>query len=98
MLDLEPIENRLDAATPGPWLVHPTYPRCLVSAAEPTMSLLALDVDNYAIVEDEHDASLIAHAPGDLAALVAEVKRLRAIIKAATPCVMCDNGDGLRRG
>lgn len=53
-LDLDAIEARLAAATPGPWKIHLS------------------DED-----EDAGNAALIAHAPADLARLVAEVRRLR---------------------
>jgi hypothetical protein len=45
------------------------------------MSLLGLDVDDDPIVVEQADANLIASAPTSLAALVAEVERLRAIIE-----------------
>ena len=81
-LDLDAIKTRLDAATPGPWAQHPEVPRSIVSAGKPDFSLLALDAPPedgpYAVVDSEGDADLIAHAPTDIAALVAEIERLRA--------------------
>lgn len=75
-LDLDAIEARLDAATPGPWGVL---------LAERIDGTSVWRIGSNATGEDvaavrsgqPADADLIAHAPTDLAALVAEVKHLR---------------------
>lgn len=72
---LEAIRARLAAATPGPWTL-PYHDGAL--AGPHGASLLGLDVDGMAIVWARADAELIAHAPADIAALLAEVERLRA--------------------
>ncbi len=68
MLDLEPIKARLAAATSGPWQAR-ALGRCWV-------------VDGPCA--DQRDADFIAHAPEDIAALVAKVEELlEAIFDAA---------------
>lgn len=67
MLDLEPIKARLAAATPGPWEMQDEYIAC------PDGDFVCTIVDGGT----ERDAMLIANAPTDLAALVAEVEALR---------------------
>ena len=83
-LDLDPIRARLAAATPGPWHAYGNtlaaeVGRCTCSphygAHERSCGL----EDIGQVVES--DAELIAHAPADLAALVAEVERLRETVQ-----------------
>lgn len=72
MQNLEPIKARLAAATPGPWY--------FTNDAGPThvAEVSALYVRPEAPLRSPMaDAALIAHAPADLAALIAEVERLR---------------------
>ena len=79
-LDLEPIKERLAAATPGPWKAKEDswdgY-SVVIDDSGPGVSIIAEQIGQG---EDEGrgDAEMIAHAPSDLAALVAEVERLRA--------------------
>lgn len=74
-LDLAPIKARLAAATPGPWtwVCHST-----AGVSEWTV----FDAADHALATNRHgwrpDAEFIAHAPTDIAALLAEVERLRA--------------------
>lgn len=87
MLDIEPIKARLAAATPGPWSPrhaghgsHVTTGRYDVAWCGTTFG-----VDRNGTYGREGagcvaDAELIANAPTDLAALIAEVERLRNII------------------
>ena len=78
MLDLQPIKDRLAAASPGPWQWFGNE-----SAAGTTYGALSTNgqglleirqADRFSI---EADLRLITHAPQDIAALVAEVERLR---------------------
>lgn len=80
MLDLQPIKSRLAAATPGPWW-------SARGASFGTYFAVAVVGNNEVRTEqgnqacsDNADADLIAHAPTDLAALVAEVERFREAI------------------
>lgn len=73
------IRARLDAATEGPWEVDDR------TSALPRVYSIDPDVDTppmIAEVHGIHDAALIAHAPTDLAALLAENQRLRDTIQA----------------
>jgi len=76
-LDLAPIEARLKAATPGPWRWVAVSGGWDGVAAEggPDICRLSLNLGANAI--------LIAHAPTDIAALVAEVRRLQAALQTA---------------
>ena len=78
MIDIDEIEARLKAATPGPWLVaydadHP------MNGGMP-FNFVVATIGNDTIAEDlcGDDARFIAHAPEDVAALIAEVRRLSA--------------------
>jgi len=78
-LDLEAINARCDAATAGPWVYFPPDSNC----AFPQIILgrvrdLLFDQDD----DLPEDAEFIAHARTDLPALVAEVERLRSMIRA----------------
>lgn len=81
MLDLQPIKDRLKAATPGPWRAsHNSKPLNAAAVAEVNTTFILPDTP---MLSSPHkDADLIAHAPSDLAALVAEVERLRGAIEA----------------
>lgn len=82
-LDLEPIRARLRAATPGEWIVLPKngdkdWPK-LVRPLPPVGD----GIPDYEHVSDLDDCvtpgnlAFIASAPTDIAALLAEVERLR---------------------
>ena len=85
-LDLDPIRARLAAATPGPWEndgggevgQHWSSPQPLASIVSTEVSCMAYCYGGSAagVIRDE-DADFIAHAPTDIAALLAEVERLR---------------------
>lgn len=85
MLDLQPIKARLAAATPGPWepaeLQGQSRRNSFFSVAVVGRREVRAGIPCQA-QPDERDADLIANAPTDLAALVAEVERLRGAIKA----------------
>lgn len=81
MLNLQPIKARLAAATPGPWTASPNVqPHGIAAVAEVNTVLVLSSGPLYG--SPAQDANLIANAPNDLAALVAEVERLREAIKA----------------
>lgn len=69
MTDLETIKARLAAATPGPWYVDESLRGVEAQTHGYPVEIVAWT--------GRADAVLIAHAPGDIAALVAEVARLR---------------------
>jgi len=77
-LNLEPIEQRAGAATAGPW-------GCDGEEIAPLMPDSSLDWSNEigVIISHEQDGHFVAHARTDVPALIAEVKRLRAIRDAA---------------
>ncbi len=78
MFDLEPIQARLAAATPGDWSVKQQAP-----ADQGYAPLVVTDGDDVLYVakcQTQGDADLIASAPTDLSDLVAEVKRLTGAI------------------
>lgn len=72
-LDLDPIRARLAAATPGPW-DHNTAAELIQTEKGDAIVVPAWFGEDLPRWDD---AELIAHAPADIAALVAEVERLR---------------------
>jgi hypothetical protein len=81
--DLDAIEARLDAATPGPWHVEDDH-----ATENQIWTERRWEAGGGASVVDAGgmgpaDADLIAHAPNDLRALLAEVRRGRRIEAAA---------------
>lgn len=94
MLDLEPIKARLAAATPGPWRFdsswipsyrrHANWLRSDGVAADGAAANCVLRVVDGSMLDK--DADLIENAPADLAALVAEVERLREALKNLVDC------------
>jgi len=93
LLDLEAIKARIAKATPGPWewsirpkrhmLVSPLSARGFLTVLETQGDVEA----DYPCAKDA-DRDLIQHAPTDLAALVAEVERLRAELTAESTAVV----------
>ena len=73
MTDLETIKARLAAATPGPWYVDESLRGVEAQTHGYPVEIVAWT--------GRADAVLIAHAPGDIAALVAEVEALRAQVQ-----------------
>jgi hypothetical protein len=74
-LDLDAIEARANAATPGPW-EHGE--RCVWQAGMLNTAEIAVDCEHgNGGIRRHADAEFIAHARTDVPALLAEVKRLR---------------------
>ena len=84
-LDLDAIEARVNAATDGPW---EAYPDGLVWTKVPRIG----DPVSGSVLPE--DAEFIAAARTDVPALVAEVRRLRAVLANHDPMpgFPCDNG------
>lgn len=80
MLDLNPIKARLAAAAPGPWECSRERPD---HTGDHVVCEATFDVRRVASAGRWVNALLIANAPGDLAALVAEVERLRELLDQA---------------
>lgn len=89
-LDLEPIKARLAEATPGPWAAgwsgdpdadgpDAAAPLNVISWNRGEVADLAPHPGCHASTWEQvlRNAELIAHAPSDLQALIAEVERLR---------------------
>ena len=70
---LTEIRARLDAATPGPWERHPSEPWIYVRRGPFTVNIIGTQLR---AAQQHGDADLIAHAPADIAWLLAEVERL----------------------
>lgn len=74
-LDLDAIEARRAAATPGPWRVE---------THAPTLSRLVRSEDGTLVIDfgyvgnrTQADAEFVAHAPEDIRAMAAEIRALR---------------------
>lgn len=82
-LDLEPIKARIARATPGPWRVKETDSRSIhrgTVQVEENGRVIETVAECYCGGYEGHglrNAELVANAPTDLDALVAEVERLR---------------------
>lgn len=85
MLDLQPIKDRLAAATPDHWRWDLTITGLDANGDEEWLIISqdehAPDAALVGTARTKEDADLITHAPADLAALVAEVERLRGAIE-----------------
>ena len=109
-LDLEPIKERLAAATPGPWEMS-------YDADDKWTSITGQPYDDggqwlvcpeVATCEGEPDAdsTFIAHAPEDMRALIEEVETLRGQVEAVraavanhpAPCEKHPDGDTVTCG
>jgi hypothetical protein len=78
--ELEAIQKRADAATPGPWSAFTDPARradqSLIVAPPPEYGLIHVQTHkDFASLN--HDATFIAHAREDIPKLLAEVRRLR---------------------
>ncbi|QLJ01493.1 hypothetical protein HZZ00_10975 [Streptomyces sp. NEAU-sy36] len=72
-LDLDAIQARANAATPGPWFPHEDWPGRVFAESEFNAHVARVTGSN-----PEANEQFIAHAREDVPALVAEVRRLRA--------------------
>lgn len=88
-LDLDAIEARAEAATPGPWDIyryrHGGGRICIDDSEQPgRRRALIADMDGgpdaVATAYNEGDREFLFHARADVPALVAEVRRLRALV------------------
>lgn len=77
---LDAIQERLDARTPGQWEASGREIEALAPSWCEVVSA-AVDCTGYCYggIDRAEDADLIGHAPEDLAGLLAEVERLRAL-------------------
>lgn len=85
-LNLDAIQARLDAATPGPWVADGTEISQHWSRPEPWEPVATNDIACMAYcyggqargIENSYDAEFIAHAREDVELLVARVRELEA--------------------
>lgn len=90
-LDLDALEARARAATPGRWLL-PFDDGALVAADRPRDSLLSVDKDGMGVVDRRADAEHIAGlSPDVVLALVAELRALRRIERMVRGAYACDH-------
>ena len=82
-MNLSEIEARLANATPGPWLL-PESARSGRQMVFVTGEFGTYNICDSAGEMDTANAELVAHAPTDLPNLIAEVKRLKNVLEAAT--------------
>ena len=79
---LDAIRERVEVATDGPWAVDSDDPSYIIYSERGGWDGLVIaqvaDQDG-ALFPVEHNGALIANAPQDLTALLAEVERLRAL-------------------
>lgn len=81
--ELDVIQARADAATPGPWRLSGSKSYIIPSHGEPyKVAQLGGTVDNPGLISREddrlpHDTEFITYAREDVPALVAEVRRLK---------------------
>lgn len=78
--ELVQIEQRAGAATAGPWHLAMHCDEHGEDATRANVEAGAVDVANGVLNDD---AAFIAHARGDVPALVAEVRRLRGLVQSA---------------
>lgn len=82
--ELQAIEERANAATPGPWKANESHYDFAVFAPHPSESgnTLIAQIDGGISTDSERDADFIAAAREDVPALIAEVRDLRAKLDA----------------
>lgn len=79
---LDAIRERVEVATDGPWAVDSDDPSYIIHSERggwDGLVIAQVAEQDGALFPVEHNGALIAHAPQDLADLLAEVKRLRAL-------------------
>ena len=80
-MDLQAIEARLEAATPGPWdfdTIPETGESRVVVRSNAGDPMLEVSVATHGVSAE--DAEFLAHAPEDIRALLAEVKAVREVV------------------
>ena len=88
MLDLDAIEARAEAATPGPWTARLSdmweinAGSDLVSVVESCWLPDDCEAGQHGGIPDVDDARFIAHARTDVPALVAELRAAREVVEA----------------
>lgn len=87
--ELETIRVRLSAATPGPWKAE------IFGGMWGVYSQVALYNQQFDLLEDVSDdnAEFIAHAPTDIAGLLAEIERLKILMFNALEDLTCPMAD-----
>ena len=78
---LDAIQERVEVATKGPWAVDSDDPSYIIYSERggwDGLVIAQVAEQDGALFPVEHNGALIAHAPQDLADLLAEVERLRA--------------------
>lgn len=85
-LDLTPIKQRLDAATDGPW----EWDKDILRSTSRDGASVLLPLTSGELACDLYCRTLIASAPTDIAALIAEVERLRAEVESLESTLMED--------
>lgn len=107
--ELAAIQGRLTKATPGPW-VHSQHGCYVILGYKPEKKRIdGYGADDHVCVLDDGDhhqyrsedeqlanAALIAHAPTDIARLLAEVRRLNKASRYLAEQMVHDGGAGLR--
>lgn len=107
--ELAAIQGRLTKATPGPW-VHSQHGCYVILGYKPEKKRIdGYGADDHVCVLDDGDhhqyrsedeqlanAALIAHAPDDIARLLAEVERLKKVSRYLAEQMVHDGGAGLR--
>ena len=79
--ELEAIKRRCNAATVGPWGIVELDGKWVVGIMRGGLKDRVW-IEDSSCIERREDADFIAHAREDVPALLAEVERLRAILKA----------------
>jgi hypothetical protein len=94
MLNLDEIEARVNAATPEPWVTDTSHGPYEVSVNGPVpipchheppqdeYSVMFQTCHDYTFEQSKKNLVFIAHARSDIPALIAEVRRLRKIVRA----------------
>lgn len=94
-LDIDAIEARANAATPGPWVETP-YSRSGAGTDERYTAITGgrevVTTDQFPCSRKPADATFIAHARTDIPALVARVRELE-----ARPCLDCRDNENAAR-
>lgn len=91
MIDLNAIKARLAAATLGPWRKQ----LCACGLGCEDSASVKAGGALVVLCAPDADADLVANAPTDIAALIAEIERLRAVLDGPPICVCGSDFDEL---